>query len=75
MTDGGALPSINMPIGRKGERYMSEKNKSGGIVVQKKHIAIAVALALILIIAGIVVGLNWNNWFGTQGGYFCYSGF
>lgn len=54
---------------------MSEKNKSGGIVVQKKHIAIAVALALILIIAGIVVGLNWNNWFGTQGGYFCYSGF
>lgn len=47
---------------------MSEKNKSGGIVVQKKHIAIAVALALILIIAGIVVGLNWNNWFGTQGG-------
>lgn len=46
---------------------MSNTNDSGGIVVQKKHIVIAVVLALILIIAGIVVGLNWNNWFGTQG--------
>lgn len=40
--------------------------QSGGIVVQKKHIAIAAVTALLLIIGGIAVGLNWNSWFGSR---------
>lgn len=35
-----------------------------GIVVRKKHIVIATVVAFLLIISGIIVGLNWNNWFG-----------
>lgn len=40
--------------------------QSGDIVVKKKHIAVAAVIALLLIIGGIVLGLNWNNWFGSR---------
>ena len=43
---------------------MEEKPK--GIVLQKKHIAIAAIVLLLLIAGGVVVGLNWNNWFGKE---------
>lgn len=43
---------------------MSRKT-DGGIVVQKKHIVIAAVIALLLVIGGIVLGLNWNGRSGT----------
>ena len=42
------------------------KNTDAGIVIQKKHIVIAAVIALLLIAGGIVIGLNWNNWFGDD---------
>lgn len=40
---------------------MSENN---GIVIKKKHIIIGAIIILLLLIGTLVVGLNWNNWFG-----------
>ena len=40
---------------------MSENN---GIVIKKKHIIIVAIIMLLLLIGALVVGLNWNNWFG-----------
>lgn len=42
------------------------RKQTGGIVVQKKHIAIAAVIALLLIISGIAVGLNLSNRFGLR---------
>lgn len=39
--------------------------KSGGIVIKKTHIVIASMVVLLLIVGGIVLGMNWQNWFGT----------
>lgn len=45
----------------------SGHQKNGeGIVVRKKHIVIATVIAFLLIISGVIVGLNWNNWFGED---------
>ena len=43
-----------------------EDNNNGGIVIQKKHIVIGVIILLLLLIFGIVIGANWNNWFGDR---------
>ena len=43
-----------------------EDNNNGGIVIQKKHIVIGVIILLLLLIFGIVLGANWNNWFGDR---------
>ena len=42
---------------------VSNESKSGGIVVQKKHIVIAAIVVLFMTACGIALGLNWNNWF------------
>lgn len=38
--------------------------KKNGITIQKKHIVVAAIIILLLLIGGILVGANWNNWFG-----------
>lgn len=38
------------------------------VVIKKKHIIIAVIIILLLLIGTLVVGLNWNNWFGGSTG-------
>ena len=38
----------------------------GGIVLKKQHIIIIAVLAVLLVLGGLVIGLNWNNWFGTE---------
>ena len=48
---------------------MSEENgreRSSGIVLKKKHIAALAAAALLLIAGGVVLGLNWGEWFGGK---------
>lgn len=42
---------------------MNEEKKTGGIVLQKKHLLIAVIAVLLLLAGGIILGLNWQNWF------------
>ena len=37
---------------------------NNGIVIQKKHILIAVILMILFLAGGVVVGINWNSWFG-----------
>lgn len=37
-----------------------------GIVVTKKKLAVIVVIVLVLIAGGVLVGLNWNNWFGEK---------
>lgn len=46
-------------------KAVKEENK--GIVIKKAHIVIAVIIVLLLVLGGIFVGLNWNNWFGAFG--------
>ena len=41
----------------------NENEKNDSIVIKKKYIIIAVAV-LLLLVGGIVVALNWGNWFG-----------
>lgn len=43
---------------------MSEK--PNGITIQKKHIIIAVIIILLLLIGGVLLGANWNKWFGDK---------
>ena len=43
---------------------MSDDKKN--ITISKKTLAVIIILILLLIAGGITVGLNWNNWFGTQ---------
>lgn len=43
---------------------MSEK--SNGIIIQKKHIIIAVIIILLLLVGGVLLGANWNKWFGDK---------
>ena len=44
------------------------KNTDTGIVIQRKHIVIGAVIVLLLIAGGIVIGLNWQNWFGPGTG-------
>ena len=39
-------------------------NENNGIVIKKKHIIIGAIIILLLLIGTLVVGLNWNAWFG-----------
>ena len=39
-------------------------NQNGGIVIKKKHIVIAMIIILLLLVGGVLVGANWNKWFG-----------
>lgn len=41
------------------------KNKSG-VTLSKKSLAVIVALALLLAAGGILLGLNWDHWFGAS---------
>ena len=41
-----------------------DDNQNGGIVIKKKHIVIAVIIILLLLVGGVLVGANWNKWFG-----------
>lgn len=43
---------------------MSDDKKN--ITISKKTLAVIIILILLLIAGGITLGLNWNNWFGTQ---------
>ena len=45
---------------------MNRSSNNGSVVIQKKHIVIAAAVVLLLIAGGLVVGLNWQNWFGDD---------
>ena len=40
--------------------------KPNGIVIQKKHIVIAAVIILLLLVGGILLGANWNKWFGDK---------
>lgn len=42
--------------------------KDGSIVIQKKHILLAIAVVLLLLSAALILGLNWNNWFAVSDG-------
>ena len=42
------------------------EEKTGGIVLQKKHLLIAGITVLLLLAGGITLGLNWQNWFGNK---------
>ncbi len=42
---------------------MDDKQQDG-IVIQKKHIIIALVLFLVILIGSITIAFNWNNWFG-----------
>lgn len=42
---------------------MTEKQ---GIVLTKKKLALIVVVVLLLVAGGVTVGLNWQNWFGTN---------
>lgn len=42
---------------------MAEKQ---GIVLTRKSLAVIAIVVLLLIIGGVIVGLNWNNWFGGE---------
>ena len=42
---------------------MAEKQ---GIVVTKTKLAVIVVIVLVFIAGGVLVGLNWNNWFGDK---------
>lgn len=45
----------------------NEENKKNdkSVTISKRKLTVMVIIALLLIIGGIVVGLNWNNRFGT----------
>ncbi len=40
--------------------------EQNGIVIQKKHIIIALVVFLVLLVGSIVVAFNWGNWFGND---------
>ena len=42
------------------------ENQNSGIVLQKKHIVIAAVVIVLLLAGGILVGVNWSNWFGDK---------
>lgn len=42
---------------------MEEKQ---GIVLTKKKLTVIVLVVLLLVAGGVIVGLNWNNWFGEK---------
>ena len=42
---------------------INEKN-SRGVTISKRELAVIVLAVMLLIAGGIVVGLNWSNWFG-----------
>lgn len=44
---------------------MNEPQKNG-IVLKKQHIIIGGAIVAVLIVAAVVLGLNWNSWFGKD---------
>lgn len=44
----------------------SRTKSSEGIVLQKKHIVILTILVMLLVGCGIILGLNWKNWFENQ---------
>ena len=44
---------------------MNER-QNGSITIQKKHIVIAVVVIIALLAGGIIVGANWNKWFGNS---------
>ena len=41
-----------------------EQDKPDGFLIKKKHLIIAGVAVTLLIVAAVVVGLNWNSWFG-----------
>lgn len=43
---------------------MSNKNEKG-IIIQKKHIIIALIIFLLLLIGNVTVAFNWSNWFSN----------
>ena len=40
--------------------------KKQGIVLTKQKLAVIVIIVLLLVAGGVIVGLNWNNWFGSE---------
>ena len=47
-------------------RRDEERAPAGGIVLRTKHIVILVILVAVLVAGGLLVGLNWQNWFGNK---------
>ena len=43
-----------------------DKEQKSGVTLSKKSIIIAAIIVLILLIGGIILGANWNKWFGTK---------
>ncbi len=48
--------------GKHGDKNAAE----GGIVLKKQHIIIIVLIVLLLVGGGVLIGLNWNSWFGGE---------
>lgn len=44
----------------------NDANKSGSVTVSRRTLIVLLMLVLFLIIGATIVGLNWNNWFGTK---------
>ncbi|MGN0442594.1 MAG: hypothetical protein ACI4FO_07800 [Acutalibacteraceae bacterium] len=45
---------------------MENKSDKQRVTISKKTLAITVIVVLLLIAGGVILGLNWNNWFGEQ---------
>ena len=43
-----------------------DKEQKDGVTLSKKSIIIAAIIVLILLIGGIILGANWNKWFGKK---------
>jgi len=41
-------------------------NDSGGIVIKKSYIIIGSIVILLLLVGALIIGLNWDNWFGNN---------
>ena len=42
------------------------KTSDTQIVIEKRFLVMTMIIVLLLVIASIVVALNWRNWFGTD---------
>lgn len=43
---------------------MSQRKNNQGVTLSRRTLAILLAIVILLIAGGVVLGLNWNRWFG-----------
>lgn len=55
-----------MFLKNKRRNLMEKDNNKQGVTISKKSLAIIIIVVLFLIAGGVVLGLNWNNWFGDK---------